>query len=130
MATFSEIAGKRNSSSLWHGSIVKKILENQHYIGNLVQQKEISISVTTEKRKKIDPTNYVVIENTHKSIISKDDFHVVQQLISEKNRKRPYAKKHLLTNISICPDCGKSMHYKANRKGYICGSYKMFRSSF
>ncbi|WP_411810137.1 hypothetical protein [Bacillus atrophaeus] len=26
----------------------------------------------------MDPANYVVIENTHKSIISKDDFHVVQ----------------------------------------------------
>ncbi|GJJ24849.1 hypothetical protein BVN1_06160 [Bacillus velezensis] len=54
----------------------------------MVQQKEISISVTTEKRKKINPANYVVIENTHKSIISKDDFHVVQQLISERKRKR------------------------------------------
>ncbi|WP_440644759.1 hypothetical protein [Bacillus subtilis] len=29
------------------------MLENQHYIGNLVQQKEISISVTTEKRKRL-----------------------------------------------------------------------------
>ncbi len=126
IATPSEIAGKRNSSSLWHGSTVRKILENQHYIGNLVQQKETSISVTTEKRKKIDPANYVVIENTHKPIISKDDFHVVQQLISERKRKRPYAKKHLFTNISFCADCGKSMHYKANRKGYICGAYNKY----
>lgn len=126
IATPSEIAGKRNSSSLWHGSTVRKILENQHYIGNLVQQKETSISVTTEKRKKIDPANYVVIENTHEPIISKDDFHVAQQLISERKRKRPYAKKHLFTNISFCADCGKSMHYKANRKGYICGAYNKY----
>ncbi|MGA4836930.1 hypothetical protein [Bacillus velezensis] len=28
------------------------------------------------------------MENTHKSIISKADFHVVQQLISERKRKR------------------------------------------
>ncbi|MGG4038711.1 recombinase family protein [Heyndrickxia ginsengihumi] len=124
--TPSEIAGKRNASSLWHGSTVRKILENQHYIGNLVQQKETSISVTTEKRKKIDPENYVVIKNTHEPIISKDDFHVVQQLISERKRKRPYAKKHLFTNISFCADCGKSMHYKANRKGYICGAYNKY----
>ncbi|MBC3210499.1 recombinase family protein, partial [Pseudomonas sp. SWRI111] len=82
-------------------------------------QKETSISVTTEKRKNIDPANYLVIENTHKPIISKDDFHVVQQLIAERKRKRPYAKKHLFTNISFCAGCGKSMHYKANRKGYI-----------
>lgn len=124
--TPSEIAGKRNASSLWHGSTVRKILENQHYIGNLVQQKETSISVTTEKRKKIDSANYIVIENTHEAIIPKDDFHVVQQIISERKRKRPYAKKHLFTNISYCADCGKSMHYKANRKGYICGAYNKY----
>ncbi|MEC1902653.1 recombinase family protein [Bacillus atrophaeus] len=39
------MAGKRNSSSLWHGSTVRKIIENQYYIGHLVQQKETSISV-------------------------------------------------------------------------------------
>lgn len=109
LPTPSEIAGKRNASSLWHGSTVRKILENQHYIGNLVQQKETSISVTTEKRKKIDPANYVVIENTHEPIISKDDFHVVQQLISERKRKRPYAKniysqifRFVLTVVRVC----------------------------
>src|SRR5699024_7591656 len=101
ISTPSEIAGKRNSSSIWHGSTVRNILENPHYIGNLVQQRETSISVTTEKRKSNDPSNYIISENTHDAIISKDDFQVVQQLITERKRKRPYAKKHLFTNISL-----------------------------
>ncbi|EFV71676.1 resolvase domain-containing protein [Bacillus sp. BT1B_CT2] len=121
--TPSGIAGKRNASSVWHGSAVRIILENPHYIGNLVQQRETSINVTTEKRKKNDPSHFVVIENTHEPIISKKDFHVVQQIIAERKRKRPYAKKHLFTNIAFCADCGKSMHFKANRRGYICGAY-------
>lgn len=121
--TPSEIAGKRNSSSLWHGSTIRGILENPHYIGHLVQQRETTINVTSERRKKNSPDDYVVIENTHEPIISKDDFLVVQQLISERKRKRPYAKKHLFTNISFCADCGKSMHFKKNRKGYVCGTY-------
>ena len=121
--TPSEIAGKRNSSSIWHGSSIRKILENPHYTGNLVQQRETTISVTSVRRKNNDPSDYVVAENTHESIISKDDFRIVQQLISERKRKRPYAKKHLFTNISFCIDCGRSMHFKANRKGYICGTY-------
>ncbi|WP_233880278.1 recombinase family protein [Virgibacillus halodenitrificans] len=123
ISTPSEIAGKRNSSSIWHGSTIRNILENPHYIGNMVQQRETSISVTTEKRKSNDPSNYVISEGSHDPIISKDDFQVVQQLIAERKRKRPYAKKHLFTNISFCADCGKSMHFKANRKGYICGKY-------
>ncbi|MGI2851604.1 recombinase family protein [Bacillus cytotoxicus] len=124
--TPSMIAGKRNASPLWHGSSIRVILENPHYIGNLVQQRETSISVTTEKRKMNDPSDYVIIENTHEAIISKKDFEVVQQLIAERKRKRPYAKKHLFTNIAFCADCGKSMHFKKNRNGYVCGSYNKY----
>lgn len=90
---------------------------------SLPELRETSISVTTEKRKSNDPSNHVISEGSHDPIISKDDFQVVQQLIAERKRKRPYAKKHLFTNISFCADCGKSMHFKANRKGYICGKY-------
>lgn len=121
--TPSEVAGKRNASSLWHGSAVRKILENPHYTGSLVQQRETSINVTTQKRKKNDPSDFVIVENTHEPIISKEDFHLVQQLISERKRKRPYAKKHLFTNIAFCADCGRSMHFKKNRSGYVCGTY-------
>lgn len=53
--TPSEVAGKRNASSLWHGSTIRKMLENPHYTGDLVQQRETSINVTTEKRKRMIP---------------------------------------------------------------------------
>jgi site-specific DNA recombinase len=121
--TPSMVAGKRNASPLWHGSGVRIILENPHYIGNLVQQRETSINVTSEKRKKNDPSNFVIIEDTHEPIISKEDFNVVQQLIAERKRKRPHAKIHLFSNISYCADCGRSMHFKKSRKGYVCGGY-------
>lgn len=124
--TPSMIAGKRNAGHLWHGSSVRKILENPHYTGSLVQQRETTISVTTEKRKKNDPTDYVIVENTHEPIISKEDFELVQQMISERKRKRPYAKKQLFTNIAYCADCGRRMHFKKNRKGYVCGGYNKY----
>ena len=124
--TPSMVAGKRNASNLWHGSSVRKILENPHYTGDLVQQREATISVTTNKRKKNDPSEYIIVKNTHEAIISKEDFQLVQKLISERKRKRPYAKKHLFTNIMYCADCGKRMHYKANLKGYVCGSFNKY----
>jgi site-specific DNA recombinase len=121
--TPSIVAGKKNATSIWHGSSVRKILENMHYIGDLVQQRETTISVTTEKRKKNNPADYVVIESTHKAIISKDDFYLAQQLMSERKRKRPHVKRHLFSNIAFCADCGKSMHYKSGRRGYVCGTF-------
>lgn len=118
-----EVAGKANASRVWHGSTIRKILENPHYTGDLVQQRETTISVTSNHRKKLDPSDYIIIENAHEAIISKEEFMLVQQLIKERQRKRPHAKIHLFTNIAFCADCGKSMHFKANRKGYVCGNY-------
>lgn len=114
---------QKNASKIWHGSTVRKILENPHYVGDLVQQRETTESVVSERRIKKDPSEYVIVENTHDSIISREDFNITQQLINARKRKRPYAQKHLFTNISFCACCGKSMHFKANRKGYICGTY-------
>lgn len=121
--TPSQIAGKTNASPLWHGSSVRAILENPHYTGDLVQQRETTINVTTDKRKKNDPSEFIIVKDTHEAIISKEDFKIVQQLIKERKRKRPRAKQHLFTNIAFCSSCGHSMHYKKNRKGYICGKF-------
>ncbi|WP_416906622.1 recombinase zinc beta ribbon domain-containing protein [Paraclostridium sordellii] len=63
------------------------------------------------------------MENTHEAIISKDEFNAVQQLISSRRRKIPAQSTHLFSNILICADCGHSIHFKKNRKGYICGSF-------
>jgi site-specific DNA recombinase len=124
--TPSQVAGKSDASSLWHGSSVRKILENPHYTGDLVQQRETTINVTTDQRRLNDLSKQVIIEETHEAIISKGDFKVVQQLMAQRKRKRPYAKKHMFTNIAFCGCCGKSMHYKLNRKGYICGAYNKY----
>jgi Site-specific recombinases, DNA invertase Pin homologs len=118
-----QVAGKRNAGRVWHGSTVKDILMNPHYCGNLVQHRETTISVTSTKRKKCRPDEMILVENTHKPIITKTDFDLVQQLIKQRARKHSHQKVHLFTNVVFCNDCGKGMHFKKNRRGYICGNY-------
>lgn len=118
-----QTVGRKNSGVYWHDSTIRIILSNPHYTGDLVQNRETTASVTTKRRKKVDKSEQIIVENTHEAIISRQDFETVQQLIQQRKRKRPYAKKHLFTNIAFCADCGRSMHYKANRKGYVCGNY-------
>ncbi|SFG87047.1 recombinase family protein [Sporolactobacillus nakayamae] len=121
--TSSQVAHKKNASSIWHGSTIKGILSNEHYIGNLVQQRETSISVTSTKRKKNVPDNVIRVEGTHEAIISKQNFDLVQQLLVQRSREHAHSKYHLFTSIAFCSDCGRGMHYKKNRKGYVCGSF-------
>ncbi|WP_161804072.1 recombinase zinc beta ribbon domain-containing protein [Lysinibacillus macroides] len=35
----------------------------------------------------------------------------------------PQQEIHLFTNTAFCADCGRGLHFKKNRKGYVCGNY-------
>ena len=121
--TPSQVACIKSASSKWNGSSVRCILENPHFIGNLVQGRTTTKSVTSTKRNTASNEDLIIIENTHEAIISKDEFNAVQQLISSRRRKRPAQSTHIFSNILICADCSHGMHFKKNRKGYICGSF-------
>ncbi|MBY6088210.1 recombinase family protein [Priestia flexa] len=122
-ATPAQIAGKKNASDKWHGSTVRKILENPHYTGDLVQGRTTTRSVTNKNRDQVDSEKFIIVPNTHEAIISKNDFEAVQQLMKSRKRTRPQAEMHLFTNTAFCADCGRGMHYKKNCKGYMCGNY-------
>ncbi|WP_281365846.1 recombinase family protein [Paenibacillus alginolyticus] len=110
----------------WHGSTIKLILTNPHYTGDLVQCREKTRSVTVKARESVPsvPTDQqIVIPNAHQSLISREQFELVQEIMTGRKKKRPKAKKHLFTNIAFCADCGQSLWYIQYRRGYVCGTY-------
>lgn len=44
-------------------------------------------------------------------------------MIISRQRIRPQQEIHLFTNTAFCVDCGRGLHFKKNRKGYVCGNY-------
>jgi site-specific DNA recombinase len=121
VTTPAQIANKSNASTQWHGSTIKGILSNRHYIGDLEQGRSETISVTSTKRKEIDPENQIVSENTHDAIIDKELFDQVQDLLRRRTKTGAAPQKHLFTNLLYCEECHRGMWYKANQKGYRCG---------
>lgn len=119
----SQLARKKNATDKWHGSSIRKILENPHYTGTLQQCREYRPSVTSKRRRSVNEENQIIIEKSHEPIIPLEDFLIVQEILKTRKRRRPQAEVHLFTNTAFCKDCRKSMHFKKNRKGYICGSY-------
>jgi len=128
--TPSQIAGKNNASDRWGGSTVRLILTNPHYVGDLVQCRSTTKSVTVKDRLYRHPKDYIVVRNTHEPIISRKDFELVQQMIAQRKRIRPQAEVHLFTNTLFCADCGRGMHYKKHVRGYLCGSYNRYGTQF
>lgn len=101
------------------GSSVRIILENPNYTGDLVQNKSNSVSAISKKRIKNNPNDYIIVENTHQPIISKEVFNAVQSLINNRRKIRPQQNSHLFSNLLFCADCGHGFHFKKNRRGYV-----------
>ncbi|WP_077210734.1 recombinase family protein [Bacillus dakarensis] len=119
--TPAKIANKSNASKQWHGSTIKHILCNRHYIGDLVQGRSEMITVTSSQRREVDKENQIIHENTHEAIIEKETFNKVQELLRKRTKTGTAPQKHLFTNLLYCEDCQKGMWYKQNQKGYRCG---------
>ncbi|OIJ16506.1 recombinase family protein [Anaerobacillus alkalidiazotrophicus] len=119
-----QVAQKKNAGLYWQGSSVKLILKNPHYIGDLVQGRSTTKSVTDKGREIINQQNHIVVSHTHEPLIDREDFEAVQSMMKSRYVKRPKAKTHLFTNLIVCADCGTSLWYMQNRNGYVCGRYR------
>jgi DNA invertase Pin-like site-specific DNA recombinase len=126
-----QIKGKKNAGEKWHGSTIKNILKNRHYIGDLVQCRTTSKDITFKQRIILEP---IIKENTHVAIISKEDFSTVQSLIECRKpfggEGRATPKIHLFSDLLFCKDCGKKLWYMQNRKGYVCGTFRKYGKNF
>ncbi|MVX64212.1 recombinase family protein [Clostridium chromiireducens] len=99
----------------WRSETLKKILQNEKYIGDALLQKTYTVDFLTKKRVKnngIVPQYYV--ENSHEAIIPRDLYMQVQEEMirranlhsGENRKKRVYSSKYALSSIVYCPKCG------------------------
>lgn len=89
----------------------------------MVQGKETTIRVTSNTRKQIPSGQYIIVSNTHDPIINEALFNDVQYRLSKRRKIITNTYTHLFSNLLICSDYGKGLHYKVNSKGYACGTY-------
>ncbi len=98
--------------------LIKRILQNEKYIGDCLLQKTYTIDCISHKAVKNNgerPMYYV--SDCHPAIIDKNTFNIVQQEIARRNAKRSvctntiteqgrYNSKYALTELLICGECG------------------------
>ena len=99
----------------WRPETLKKILQNEKYIGDALLQKTYTVDFLSKKRVKnngIVPQYYV--ENSHEPIIPRDLYMQVQEEMvrranlhsGAKRKKRVYSSKYALSSIVYCSKCG------------------------
>lgn len=132
---YSYIAGYLNqrgcaspSKSTWNPVGVRRILCNRVYIGDTVQGISERISFKSKKTRRLPEDRWVITENTHDAIISKDEFYRVQKLRDDKSVDSSPHKGviHLFRGIVYCGRCGSAMFARMRKDrpmSYICSSY-------
>ena len=99
----------------WHDSTVRKILENEKYMGDALLQKTYTIDFLNKKRGKNNGTlPQYYIEDDHEAIIPKDLFLRVQEEMARRSserdmngRRRGFSANHAFSHMVICECCGE-----------------------
>lgn len=111
----------------WSAVQIGRILDNEVYIGNLLQGKEEVVSYKVKKRLSKSKEEWVKVEGTHKAIIKASDFQIVQRLLRYDGRaSKEKQTANIFSGFLFCGDCGAGMvrrvnKYKGQEKAfYIC----------
>ena len=122
---------RAKAASGWSPVAVRRILENEVYIGNLVQGRQSTPNHKVKKSIRKDKEDWVRVEKNHEPVVSERDFAVVQKLLGMDTRTAPDREGvYLLSGIAVCGDCGAPMVRKVSSVNgkrycyYICSGHK------
>lgn len=108
----------KDNRGLWNKTTVKRILKNIMYIGHMVQHKREKVNYKSKKIKALSPEDWIIVENTHPSIVDIETFNRVQQRLKSNIRSTGTGQAHLFSSKVRCIDCNSTMQKTSNGRGY------------
>ena len=125
------------TTSTWSYQTIATILNNEVYIGHLIQNKANTLSYKDKRKVVLPKDKWIKVENTHEAIIDIDTYNRVQELQKVRRREVKYTQPNgIFSGLVFCADCGHAMARKYARRGqkgfigYICKIYKTMGKSF
>ena len=120
-------------TGLWSSERISEMLQNETYIGNMVQGRSVKISYKSKKCLKQDPANWVVVEGTHEPLVDAESFHRVRMLLNSRKHTRSRTYDFLLKGLIFCHECGYPLAVinRKNTRGedvlyFVCRTYQRF----
>lgn len=118
----------------WSAVAIRRILMDETYTGAVVQGKTERVNYKIKKSVSKPRNEWVRIPDAHESIVPKDQFDIVQQLLQTDCRASSGKEtSHLYSGLLYCGDCGEPMVRRVSRyKGktvvrFICSNYNRNR---
>ena len=117
--------GLKRGSGVWTGQIIRYVLTQRVYTGAVVGGKTRVQEVGSDNRKWVDSKDWIIREDMHEAIISKEDFGKVQDMLNSNAKLISRERKHfhILQDKVYCGKCYHKMTYTVNygkTDGYCC----------
>ena len=120
-------------TGLWSSERISDMLQNETYIGNMVQGRSVKISYKSKKCLKQDRQDWVVVEGTHEPLIDTETFRKVWMLVNSRKHTRSRTYDFLLKGMIFCHECVYPLAV-LNRKNaageevlyFVCRTYQRF----
>ncbi len=117
---------------LWSPDTIKNILQNEMYLGHMVQGKTTRLNNKSKKIVYLPKEQWSIVPNTHEAIIDAQTFENVQLMFKSNKNKTIKSHDYLLKGMIKCKECNHSIsiqHYKNRKNNYtICNYYRKYGS--
>ena len=107
---------KQKVNPIWTISSVKKILKNQMYTGDMVQNVQTKLSYKSPKKVTLNKEAWIIVPNTHEPLVSKEVFFKVQNNVKRKPKTQSNREKRLFENLIYCKECGNTLTVTYRKK--------------
>lgn len=122
-------SNRLESTSYWTYSTINRLLQNEMYLGNMVQGRKTQRM--RSKQRSLDKEDWIIVENTHEAIITKETWVKTEGLLKRRTRNLDLnSNTSIFAGFLKCGDCGRSLAKKSGtpRHGagiinYYCGTY-------
>jgi len=109
----------RGDTVYWMRQNVRRILVDERYTGCMVSRKRVLADVSVKKTVPLPREEWIVAENTHEAIVTKEVFMQAQTVLKSYGPREPQKKPfQKFRGLVRCACCGNVLVRKAGKKPY------------
>ena len=109
----------KTGKSVWNESVVRGVIKNEKYIGDLLQGKTFTVDPISKKRLyNFGEEDQFYVKNHHEPIINNEVFEKAQMIMnrrgssvrdSKKGKREQYTRKYAFSCLMKCAYCGSNL---------------------
>jgi hypothetical protein len=100
---------RSNEITYGRASRIQAILKDRRYVGDAVYGKYKRTEVGSKKDVKVPESQWIVVENAHEEIVSRQDFEKVQSMFRQYSKKGKRKNTDLFTSKIKCASCNHTL---------------------